>query len=184
MYFQLLKGEVAHMGARLVLPQPAYRLEGVKIDYDLMPKQAVELLSGSNPDIGLWPEDKMELWNGGKTGVVETTLPILWDRQSFTTAQGRQKQEASGIGFALPVEIASLALPENEPEQIRKALHELGMWWLVALRQSDEELWQHDSVFRPFCLVLFPDCFEFGLGFAGVDWDDLSALAGAPQVSQ
>ena len=172
------------MGARLVLPQPAYRLEGVKIDYGLTPKQAAELLSGSNPDIALWPEDKMELWHGGKTGVVEATLPILWDRQPFTTAQGRQKQEASEIGFSWPVEIASLALPENEPEQIRKALHDLGMWWLVALRQSDEELWRRAGRFRPFFLHLRPACFEFGLGCTGGGWDGGSALAGAPQVSQ
>ncbi len=172
------------MGARLVLPQPAYRLEGVKIDYGLTPKQAVELLSGSNPDIGLWPEDKMELWHGGKTGIVEATLPILWDRQSFNTAQGRQKQEASGIGFGWPVEIASLALPENEPEQIRKALYDLGMWWLVALRQSNEELWQHDGDFRPFFLSLDPSYFKFDLYSAVVGWGDCDALAGAPQVSQ
>ena len=170
------------MGARLVLPQPAHRLEGVKIDYGLTPKQAAELLSGSNPDIALWPEDKMELWHGGKTGVVEATLPILWDRQPFTTAQGRQKQEASEIGFSWPVEIASLALPENEPEQIRKALHDLGMWWLVALRQSDEELWRRDDRFRPFCLCLYPDDFRFGLGDADFDWNDGHALVGAPQV--
>jgi len=172
------------MGARLVLPQPAHRLEGVKIDYGLTPKQAAELLSGSNPDIALWPEDKMELWHGGKTGVVEAALPILWDRQSFTTAQGRQKQEASGIGFGWPVEVASLALPENEPEQIRKALHELGIWWLVALRQSDKELWLHNGGFRPFYLRRSPDYFEFGLDCAGGDWSGSDALAGAPQVSQ
>ena len=172
------------MGARLVLPQPAYRLEGVKIDYGLTPKQAAELLSGSNPDIALWPEDKMELWHGDKTGVVEATLPILWDRQPFTTAQGRQKQEASEIGFSWPVEIASLALPENDPEQIRKALHEMGMWWLVALRQSDEELWQRDGGFRPFDLNLHPDDFRFNLDDTDDDWHDRNALAGAPQVSQ
>lgn len=170
------------MGARLVLPQPAYRLEGVRIDYGLTPQQAVELLPGSNPDIALWPEDKIALWHGGKTGVVEATLPILWDRQSFTTAQGRQKQKASGIGFSWPVEIASLALPENEPEQIRKALYDLGIWWLVSLRQSSKELSRNGSYFRLFCLLLGPDFLDFAFPSTDFAWDDNCALAGTPKV--
>ncbi len=173
------------MGARLVLPQPAYQLKGVKIDYGLTPKQAVGLLPESNPDIAKWPEELMGLWNGGQTGVVEAaTLPILWDHQEFNTAQGRQKQEASGIGFSWPVEIASLALPENEPEQIRNGLYELGMRWLVALRQSNEELWRLDGRFRPFCLGLGPVYFGFGLDFATGVWGGNGALPGSPQVSR
>lgn len=172
------------MGVRLVLPQPTYRLEGVRIDYGLTPEQTVKLLPGSNPDIALWPEDKIELWHGGKTGVVEVTLPILWNRQFYTTARGRQEQEAFGVGFGWPVEIASLALPENEPERIRKVLHELGMWWLIALRQSDEELWRYEDDFHLFYLDLRPDYFRFSLDFAVVAWDDHYAMVGAPQVPQ
>ena len=180
--------EVVSVAVRIVVPMPVYRLKKVIINWDLTPKQAVGLLSGSNPDIALWPEggDQMGLWNGGKTGVEEgMTLPIYWDRRSFSTAEGRQKQAASGIGFAWPVVIASLALPENEPERVRKELNEdkeIGMWALVALRQRDEELWLHDGSFRPFCLCLSPYGFGFHLGYAGLDWLDSNALVGAPQV--
>jgi len=176
------------VAVRIVVPMPVYRLKKVIINWDLTPKQAVGLLSGSNPDIALWPEggDRMGLWNGGKTGVEKgMTLPIYWDRRSFSTAEGRQKQAASGIGFAWPVVIASLALPENEPERVRKELNEdkkIGMWALVALRRSDEELWPHGDLFRPFCLYLYPCGFRFGLGGAGRVWVGHNALVGAPQV--
>lgn len=168
---------------RLVVLQPAYRLEDVKFDYRLTPKQAVELLPGSNTDIALWPEDKLDLWNGGQTGIVErANLPIIWPGRSFSTAEGRREQEASGIGFAWPVEIASLLLPENEPERIRKELNSMGVWWLVALRRSNEELWRHGGYFRPFYLCLIRDYFKFNLGNAGNDWGGCRALVGAPQV--
>ncbi|MEI8143413.1 MAG: hypothetical protein WCG48_02255 [Candidatus Berkelbacteria bacterium] len=168
-------------GVRLVVPQLAYRLEGVRINYDLTPKETVGLLSGSNSDIALWPEDKMGLWNDGKTGVVEdAVLPFLWPKQSFSTAQGRQQQ--APIGYVLPVELASLALPENDPQRIRKEINALGIWALVALRQSDEELWRLGGHFRPFYLDLFPRFFWFSLGCSGDDWSVRSALVGAPQV--
>ena len=166
---------------RLVIPQPTYRLEGVRINYDLTPRQTVKLLSGSNSDIANWPDDLMHLWNGGKSGVVEgATLPFLWRHRQFSTAQGRQEQ--APIGYVLPVELASLALPENDPQQIQKMLTEQGIYALVALRQSDEELWRLDGFFRPFCLSLDPRCFRFYLSCAGEAWDGPCALPGSPQV--
>lgn len=169
---------------RLVAPQLTHRLEGVKIDYDLTPRRAIELLPDSNPDIALWPEDKMNLWNGGKAGIVEeATLPIFWPKKSFSTAAGRQEQETLGIGFSWPVEIASIALlKKKDLQRIREELNKLGIWYLVALRTKNEELWQRVGCFRPFCLYLNPLYFEFNLGNAGNDWDDRSALVGAPQV--
>jgi len=166
----------------LVAP-PIYWLEGVKIDYSLTPEQAVARLSVSNPDIALWPEDKMGLWNGGKAGILErATLPIFWDKYRFTTAQGRQKQEVSKIGFVWPVEIVSLAaLPENDPQRIKKELNKLGIWSLVVLRISNKELWRRDGDFRPFFFYLDPDCSRFGLGYTRHEWDPSCAMVGAPQ---
>ena len=98
------------MAAKLVFPRLFCRINDVVIDYNLKPEDVAKRI------YGLWPKDKIELWNGGKAGVVKAaTIPIYWGRHTFTTAQGREEQEASDIGFALPVEVASLVvMPENK----------------------------------------------------------------------
>jgi len=171
------------MGVRIVVPKPVIWLKGFKIDYSLTPEQAEGLLPGSS--IASWPADLMGLWNGGKTGVVErAALPIYWERRRFTIAQCRQKQEASGIGFGWPVELASLALPENKPERIARALNKLGMWILVVLRPRDKELLRRQGSSHPFCFNLEPDSFHYLKFFLITARGDLSggALVGAPQV--
>lgn len=171
------------MGVRIERSQPHWWLRDVEISYDLMPQEAFDLLPGSNCDIKSWPEDQMCRWNGGKTGVVKADIPLLRLPQAYATDQGRQRQEESGIGFSLPVEIASLALPQNEPAKTQLELNKQEkMWALVVLGQSDEKLLQLCGSSWSFCLYLYPYYFKFNLVRTDYDWGGDNVLAGAPQV--
>lgn len=169
---------------RIEIPQQIYWLKGININYDLMPEQAVKLLWGSDSGISRWPKDKMNLWNGGKSGIAKNvSLPFIHIRNGFDTTHGRLEQKNSKIGFAWPVEIASLVLEENEGSRIGDELTLMGIWAIVALRHNDEELIQEDKDLRPFYLNFIPRDFNFSLGYAysAINWDDGFALMGAPK---
>ena len=173
------------MGIEIVATGHVIQLVGVTVRYSLTPSQAVELLPGSLPMMAEWPRHQMHLWNGDKKDTVsDLILPILWDRQSSNTTLGRQRQAASGIGFAWPVELAALGLPENQLQGVRHRLFSLGIEWLHVLRPKDEDLCcvGCSSLLRQLLLVLYPNCFWFILGFVDDTWGSNSALVGAPVI--
>jgi hypothetical protein len=145
----------------------------VDVNYDQTPAEATKGLPNNNPLIAQYPQD---LWSGGKVGIVEgVSVPIHFPRRYFTTAEGRKAQ--SEIGYGLPAEIATL-----KGGDIRQALRNEGIWALVALCQSDEQLWRFGSSFRPVFSCLDLRYHGFHLNFADVDWPSSNALVGAPQV--
>lgn len=168
----------------LVFPQVAFLLRPVEIDYCLTPEDAIRLLPKSDPEIAKWPKNKMHLWNGCKKEVIEkTTLPFLWNSDKFFIDDGRIRQRCAKIGFALPCEIASLAMESNEPEATMHTLSDLGIRYVMAIRESDDELWLHNE--RPWTFYLDVKQKKFGLAIARYSYTKNSchhetALAGSP----
>lgn len=150
-------------------------VRGLTVNYDQTPAEAIEGLPNNNFLIA--SQYPQELWNGGKSGIVEeVTIPIYFPRRCFSTDEGRQMQ--SEIGYGLPAELAAL-----KGEDVRQQLRNEGIWWIVALCQSGLGLWRDpDGSLRPVSLSLRPDCRGFSLGYAGDVWFGCSALVGAPQV--
>jgi hypothetical protein len=145
----------------------------VVVNYDQTPAEAMKGLPNNDPLIADYPQ---YLWSGGKVGIVEgVSIPIHFPRRYFTTAEGRKAQ--SEIGYGLPAEIAAL-----KGEDIRRALRAKRIWALVALCQSNEQLWWFGRLFRLVSLRLAPDCHGFSLDFADNNWSDGCAVVGAPQV--
>lgn len=145
----------------------------VVVNYGQAPKDAMKGLPNNNPDVAKYPQ---QLWNGGKSGIVEgVSIPIHFPRHYFTTAEGRKAQ--AEIGYGCPADVAAL-----KGEDVRQALRNEGIWALVALCQSDEQLWQFGVGFRPVYLSLNPNYRGLYLGFADFDWHGDDALVGAPQV--
>jgi len=143
------------------------------VNYDQTPAEAIEGMNNNSLIASDYPQ---ALWSGGKSGVVEgVTIPIYWPREPFSISEGRRLQ--SEIGYGLPAELAAL-----RDEEIRKALWDMGVWWIVTLGQSNEVLWQHGGDFRPVCLDLDPDYHGFNLDYADYDWGSRNAFVGAPQV--
>ena len=171
------------MGMLIQRPQPLWRLR-VEVDFDLTPRQAVELLPGSNSDIKLWPEDQMVRWNGGRTGIDVVEFSVLWTKQLFNRDQGRQMLGAASLDPILPVMLASLARPENDPKQMREELNKgegEGMWGLVVLGENDDDLLRLDDDFWVLYLCLDPSYFCFDLGGRREYLGDYFALPGLPK---
>jgi len=148
-------------------------VQDLTVSYDQTPSEAMAELPNNNSLVADHPQ---ELWSGGKSGVVEgVSIPIQFPRHRFTTVEGRQAQ--SEIGYGLPADVAAL-----KGEDVRQALRAEGIWALVALCQSDEQLWRFGGGFRLVYLYLGPRYHGFDLGFADRDWGDDVALVGAPQV--
>jgi hypothetical protein len=182
---------------KVVLRPPVVCLEGITINYDLTPQKASNLLLHNDMSIASWPQDKMKYWNGGKTGTVNNaTFPLLRLESKFDTTRGRSMQRDAQINFAWPVEIASLALPQNSPRRVMHELRNIGIDTIVALRQSGEELcilpigngWHVEAKPHCFCLNIKCVCHEHANcnGFArfpaSCTWTPDTLLAGAIQV--
>ena len=159
------------------------KLVEVMINYDLTPRDACGLLPTSDSELHLLANGM--LWNGGRTGIVKATIPIHFGRNQFTTATGRQRMCDLGIGFAWPVEIASLALPENDPDRFLEDLRDQGIFRIVALRQSDKELYINYRSLRFFCISPHAS-YRAGRFFFSFDreWGCGDALSGAPSMLQ
>lgn len=162
---------------RIETPSPNQILvHGLTVNYDHTPSEAVAGLPNNNSLIASsFPK---ELWSGDKTGIVtDVTLPFWFPRQQFSTSDGRRMQ--GQIGYCLPAEIAAL----KDEEEARKTLRDMGIWALVALRQSDEMLWRDpNGNLRPVYFCLGRYYLGLYLGYAFNDWHGDSALGGAPQV--
>lgn len=143
------------------------------VNYDQTPSEAMEGLPNNNPDVANYPQ---RLWNGGESGIVEgVDISICIPRRYVTTAKGREAQAA--IGYGCPAVLAAL-----KGEDIRKEPRAEDLWALVALRQSNEQLWQFDGDYRPSYLYLGPLFHGFRLGSAAGDWAAHYGFVGAPQV--
>ncbi len=147
------------------------------VNYDLTPAEAIEGLSYNDDLIGSSYDPAY--WNGGKSGIIEgATIPLLFPRHVFTITEGRQGLVAQNVGYGVPADLVPL-----KDKEVRRALIDVGIWWVAAFDKSGEALWQ-DPVHarRVVSLSLHPRYLGFCL-CAGNYWRDLAAVVGSPQVS-
>lgn len=143
------------------------------VNYDQTPAEAMKGLPHNRPDVANYPQ---RLWNGGKSGIVEgVSIPLHLPRRGFTIADGRRAQQE--IGYGCPADVAAL-----KGEYARKALRAEDLWALVALRQSNEQLWLFDGNHHPVFLDLVLCYHGLSLSSAARVWGDGYGLVGAPQV--
>ncbi len=158
-----------------VVSRNLIKVHDVIVDYDQTPAEAIKGLPYNNPLIATsYPQG---LWNGGKTGRVEgVTIPVCAPSRWFSTEDERKFQQE--IGFGNPAELAAL-----KREDVHQTLSAEGIWWVVSLRENDEDLWlAPDGGRRPVFIDLYPRYRGFRLGCAYYAWNVLRALVGSPQV--
>jgi len=148
------------------------------VNYDQTPAEAVKGLPHNNDLIA--SSYPLACWNGGKSGIVEgATIPLFFPGRVFTTAEGREGLAAQSIGYGVPADLTPL-----KDEEVRQDLAEMGIWWVGAFDKDDESLWLGSNRRRRVVyLYLNPHCLGFNLSYPDLDWNDLDAVAGSPQVS-
>jgi hypothetical protein len=120
------------------------------------------------------------IWNGGKSGIVSGSIPLYFPGRVFSTANGRRGLTEQSIGHAVPADL----VPISKDAEIRQALIDMGIWYILALDENNEKLWQDSGRDRRVVFLnLDPDVLGFGLGYASSVWDGDGSVAGAPQVS-
>lgn len=161
-----------------MLPSGIIVVHDLTVNYDLTPAEAIEGLPHNNPLIT--PDFDPARWNGWKSGAVSgVSIPLYFPGRVFSTADGRRGLTEQNLGYAVPADL----VPISKDAEIRQALIDMGIWYILALDENEEKLWRDsDRYRRVVSLLLDPGNLGFDLGFACRDWRDIDSVAGAPQV--
>lgn len=152
-------------------------VRGVTINYDQTPAEAIKDFHDSDPFIA--SDYPQSLWNEGKAGIVEgVNVPIYRAPYgSFSTKRVRATL-AKKIGYGLPVELVAL-----KNEEICNGLWSQGIWWVLAIRSNDEEIWRlPENDLKAIILSTSPTRRGFFLVNIDRPWNDGDGFIGAPQV--
>lgn len=160
------------------LPSGIIMVHDLTVNYDLSPAEAIEGLP--NNESLITSDFNPARWNSRKSGIVSGDIPLYFPQCDFSTNTGRQGLVEQNLGYAVPANL----VPISKDAEIRRALIDMGICYILALDKNDKKLWRDSVRFRRVvALNLDPDVLGFRLVYADDGWFYDGSVAGAPQVS-